>query len=195
MFIFTRQFIISFFIEFGPLLLFFIGSQSHHGLRGFFTGTELLIATTPIAIVVSYIREKRFAPFPFIVGMFVLMLGGATLWFHNPVFIQFEFTIYNALFGLLLLGGLAVRKLPLRRMFDSMIAVDDEAWKILSLRFGVLLVVFAILNQIMLNLHAVELWVYFRFFSFIFGILFGLGQAFLVREHRLPHSSPWGLRN
>lgn len=192
--IFTRRFIISFLIEFGPFLLFFIGSEAFSGMEGFFFGTKLLVIATPIALVASYVRDRRFAVFPFVVGMFVLLLGGATLFFHDPRFIQIEYTLYNGLFGAFLLTALAFKKLPLKYMFDSMVAVTDRGWEILSLRFGVMLMVLAFLNQIILHFHAIEVWVYYRFFAYIFSTCFGVSQVFLTQKYRLPEASAWGLR-
>ena len=192
--IFTRRFIVSFLIEFGPLLLFFIGSEVFHGMKGFFFGTKLLVIATPIALIASYVRDHRFAVFPFVVGMFVLLLGGATLFFGDPRFIQIEYTLYNGLFGSFLLIALAFKKLPLKYMFDSMVGVTDRGWEILSLRFGVMLLVLAFINQIILHFHAIEIWVYYRFFAYIFSTFFGLSQATLTKKYRLEDSSAWGLR-
>jgi len=190
----TRRFIVSFLIEFSPMILFFIGSESYHGLRGFFLGTQLLVAATPIVLVISYVRERRFALFPFMVGVFVLLLGGATLLFHDPRWIQLEYTLYNGLLGCFLLVCLVFGKLPLKRMFDSMIAVTDRGWQILSLRYGVFLIVLAFLNQIILHFRIIELWVYYRFLSFVVGNAFGVFQVFLLKAHRLPEANSWGLR-
>lgn len=194
MFILTPRFVISFLIEFGPVALFFIGSELHPGLKGFFLGTKLLVIATVISLIAAYVRDRRFAIFPFTVGIFMLLMGGATLWFHNPVFIQLEYTLYNGLMGAFILISLALRQLPLKYLFSSMIAVTDRGWEVLSLRFGVMLLLLALVNEIILRLGALEVWVYFRFFSYIFTTLFGLAQAFTTRKYRLPEGSPWGLR-
>lgn len=192
--IFTRRFIISFLIEFGPILLFFIGSEVYGGMKGFFLGTKLLVIATLVSLVASYIRDRRFAMFPFIVGMFMLLLGGATLFSGDPRFIQLEYTLYNGLLGSFILVALLFKKLPLKYMFDSLVGVTDRGWELLSLRFGVMLMILAFLNQIILHFHAIEVWVYYRFFAYIFSTLFGLSQVFLTKKYRLEDSSPWGLR-
>ena len=186
----TRRFLISFLIEFGPLLAFFIGSE----VRGFFFGTELLVFATPIALTLAYMRERRFAAFPFMVGIFVLVLGGATLFFQDPRFIQLEYTLYNGGFGALLLISLAYKKLPLKYLFNSMVEVTDRGWEILSFRFGVMLMTLALLNEVVRHFDSLHAWVYFRFFSFIASTLFGLLQARVTKKYRLEGASPWGLR-
>jgi intracellular septation protein len=163
-------------------------------MKGFFFGTKLLVLATPLALIAAYVRDRRFAVFPFLCGVFVLLLGGATLFFHDPRFIQLEYTLYNGLLGLLLLVSLVLKKLPLKYMFDSMLGITDRGWEILSLRFGVMLMMLAFFNQIILHFHAIEFWVYYRFFAYIFSTLFGLSQAWLTRRCRLPDASPWGLR-
>ncbi len=188
--LFTRRFIISCCIEFGPLVAFFIGSQLH----GFFLGTKLLVATTPLALTASYVRDRRFAVFPFSVGMFVLLLGGATLLFHDPRWIQLEYTLYNGLFGGTLLIGLTLRKLPMKSLFDSIVSVTDRGWEFLSLRFGIMLVLLALLNEIVRHFHGINWWVYFRLFSSLFSFIFCMSQLYLLRRERLPDASPWGLK-
>jgi intracellular septation protein len=194
MFIFTPRFLIGFFIEFGPIALFFLGSELHPGVRGFFLGTKLLVAATVVSLIAAYVRDRRFAVFPFTIGVFTLFMGGATIWFSNPIFVQLEYTLYNGIFGAFILITLAMKRLPLRHMFGSMLAITDRGWEILSLRFGIMLLLLALLNEIILHLHALQLWVYFRFSSYIFSTAFGLCQAFLVRKYRLPEASPWGMR-
>lgn len=37
-------------------------------------------------------------------------------------------------------------------------------------------------------------WVYYRFVMSIILVVFGLSQLFLIKTHRMPDASPWGLR-
>ena len=51
---------------------------------------------------------------PFVTGIVVLIFGGLTLWLHDETFIKMKPTIVNALFGGVLLGGLALRPVASR---------------------------------------------------------------------------------
>ncbi len=83
-------------IEFGPIALFFLalsflGSED----RGFLISTAIFTASTAIALLVSYILEKRIAWFPLIAGASVLLFGIITLFFRNPELFMIKDTFYR----------------------------------------------------------------------------------------------------
>lgn len=186
----SLHFIYSLLIEFGPLLLFFIGTET----KGFLYGSLLLVLSVPMSLIAAYIRDRRFAIFPFMVGMLVMLLGGATVVTGNPKWIQLEYTICNGLFGIFLLSGYLFQKNWFKKLFETMLLLTDEGWRQLSLRFGLWFLITAIVNSIVSILYSPDIWIYFRILFAIAGVLFGLSQLNYTRKERLPSASPWGLR-
>ncbi len=187
---FTRGFLISVLIEFGPVVAFFIAAR----LYGIITGTAVLIIGTLIALVWSLIRDKRIPLFSVISSAFVLVCGGATLISQNPYWVVLEYTVYNGLFGTVLLAGAIFGRGLLKPLFCTMFHITDLGWRILSARWSIFFLLVAFGNEYMWHTYGEGPWVYYRFFAATFMCLFGMSQFFLARTHRLPDSSSWGLR-
>ena len=100
---FDRKQAIKLAVEFGPLLVFFIGNSRY----GIFAGTAAFMVATVVALIVSRTVLGRIATMPLITGVFVLVFGGLTLWLQDDHFIKIKPTIVNGLFAAILFGGLA----------------------------------------------------------------------------------------
>jgi intracellular septation protein len=110
---------------------------------------------------------------------------------------------YFALSDTLLDGGLAILILwslrwdetLLSKLFSRTFAITDKAWRILTIRWGVLFIILAVLNELVRINTTNETWVSFKIYATIFIILFGCYQFTLSARERIPGESNWlGLR-
>jgi intracellular septation protein len=185
-----KNFLLSLAIEFGPTVTFFLGAT----LKDFFFGVWCLIIATILSMTVSLIRDKRVPLFSLIASSFVLLSGVITLFTLNPYWIVIEYTIYNLFFATAIGIGWFKNKPALKPLFHTMFNVTDKGWHILSLRWGVFFVLGAIGSEYVWYTYSEEIWVLYRFVMSIVLAIFGFSQFFLVRKHRMPDASPWGLR-
>lgn len=185
-----RNFILSLAIEFGPVVVFFLVAI----LVDFFAGVASLIATTLLAVLISYLRDKRLPLFSLIASFFVIVSGAATLLLRDPYWVVLEFTVYNLIFGVAMFIGYLYRRPALKPLFKTMFAITDHGWTILSLRWGIFFVLLALANEIAWRSMGYDGWVYFRFVSALIIGAFGFSQFFLARRERLPEASAWGLK-
>ena len=88
--------------EFGPLVTMFIVNAAY----GIDIGTKALIASTVLAMVVMRLVLGRFPVFPIIASSVTVAFGLMTLVTGDPMWVQIKVTIFNALFGGFLFGGL-----------------------------------------------------------------------------------------
>ena len=96
-------------------------------------------------------------------------------------------TIINALFGGALLGGLALGKPLLGYVFDSAFRLTDEGWRKLTLRWGVFLLVLAVLNEVVWRSVPTDTWVTFKVFGLVgLTFVFTLSQLPLINRYALP---------
>ena len=186
----TRKFIISFFIEFGPIVAFFLGTE----LINFFAGTALLVVGTLVAFGTSLVMDGRVPIFSIVSSFFVLLFGSMTLYLHDPFWLVVEYTAYNLVFGAALLLGLLWKRCFLKPLFQEMFHITDRGWKILSMRWSFFFIVTAIGNQLVWMYLGETAWVFYRITAGIGLAIFGFSQFFLARSERHPESSPWGLR-
>ena len=92
--------LLKFITDFGPLLIFFtVYYKSGNNLS---VAIPPLIIATLIAVLISYIVERKIHYLPLISGIIISIFGGLTLYFNNPVFLYMKPTIINVLFGLTL---------------------------------------------------------------------------------------------
>ena len=123
---------------------------------------------------------------PLVSGIVVLVFGGLTLSLQDEVFIKLKPTIVNALFGLVLLGGLYFRKPLLAIVLDSMFTLTDEGWRKLTLRWALFFFVLAGLNEIVWRTQTTDFWVSFKVFGIMpLTIVFALAQTPLLMRYEV----------
>jgi intracellular septation protein len=169
-------------LELGPLLVFFIANWK----AGIFWATALFMAATMIALAVSYARYRKVPVMPLISGVFVLGFGGLTIFLQDDLFIKVKPTIVNLLFATLLAGGLWFGRIFLKMVFESVFRLDDEGWRILTIRWIGFFILLAIINEVVWRSVSTDAWVNFK----VFGIMpmtfaFSLAQLPLINRHHL----------
>lgn len=160
-------------VEYGPILVFFAA----YYLGDLFTATTAIMVTTAIALVVSYIYERRIPMMPLMTAVIIGVFGGLTLWLKDETFIKMKPTIIQALFGLILLGGLAAGKLFLKSVMGSVWQMNDPAWRSLTLRFAGYFFAMAAINELVWRTQSTDFWVNFK----VFGIM-GLTFFFILSQ-------------
>jgi intracellular septation protein len=169
-------------VEWGPLVSFFIANAR----GGIFWGTGVFMAATAVALAVSWTMTRKLAMVPLIGAVFVAVFGGLTLWLQNETFIKVKVTLINALFGTILLSGLFFGKQLLKLVLGEALKMDDEGWRILTLRWGLFFFALAGLNEIVWRAVSTDLWVNFKVFGILpLTLLFALSQAPLMNRHMI----------
>ncbi|MBA4790028.1 MAG: septation protein A [Rhizobiales bacterium] len=169
-------------LELGPLVLFFAGNS----YGGIYVATGLFMVATFAALAAMWILARRIAVMPLVSAAVVLVFGTLTLVLQDDHFIKLKPTLVNALFGLALLGGLALKKPLLPYVFDGMVQLTDAGWRILTLRWGAFFLVMAVVNEIVWRNFSTDTWVSFKTFGYLpLTILFAIAQAPLMARHEL----------
>ena len=170
-------------LELGPLGVFFFVNARF----GLFAATAVFLATTIVALSVSWWLTRKLAIMPVVTGIIVLVFGGLTLLLQDETFIKMKPTIVNVLFGTTLLVGLLFGRPLLGYVFDSVFRLDDEGWRKLTFRWGLFFFVLAILNEVMWRSFSTDTWVTFKVFGIMpLTIAFTLSQMRLIQRHSLP---------
>ena len=176
-------------LELGPLVLFFFANaySDRFGVaeeRRIFAATAIFIVATLIALAVHYALVKKLPIMPLVSGVVVVVFGGLTLWLDDELFIKLKPTIVNTLFGVVLLGGLALRKPLLAFVLDSVFDLTDEGWRKLTFRWALFFFFLALLNEIVWRTQTTDVWVSFKVFGIMpLTIAFALAQTPLLMRH------------
>lgn len=180
-------------IQFGPIALFFFVFEASR--ENFFAATAVLMAAVVIATAMSWYRSREIAWFPVWSASFVLVFGGATLYYTDPQWLILKDTLYDGLFSLAILVSLAFRKNLLRKFFVPLFAITDRGWHVLAVRWALFFLVSATLNEIVRRLVIPETWVYYKIANTLILVAFGLYQLRLTSHERLlKDANRFGLR-
>jgi intracellular septation protein len=177
--------LLKFITDFGPLLIFFVVySKSGKNLSA---AIPPLILATIIAVLISYIVEKKIPYVPLIGGIIVSVFGGLTLYFNNPVFLYMKTKIINILFGLILTFESFFSKEPiLKKFLGKSVPLSDEGWKVLTLRWIFFFFSLALLNEYIWRTQTEEFWVNFKVWGILpITFIFTVFQIFLINRYKI----------
>ena len=177
--------LLKFATDFGPLLIFFI-VYSKSGKNLSIAIPPLIIATI-IAVVISYLVEKKIPYVPLVGGIIVSVFGGLTLYFKNPIFLYMKPTIINIFFGLVLaFERFFTKEHILKKMLGKSISLSDEGWKELTIRWTIFFFALAMLNEYVWRTQTEEFWVNFKVWGILpITFIFTAFQMFLINKYKI----------
>lgn len=195
-------------VDFGALVAF-AGAFLVYRLNGL-AGDEALVQATwflvggaAIAVAVGLVVERRLALLPLIVGGFALVFGLLTVLTQDDLWVKLKVTILNLSLSILLLGGLRMGKQPLKALLGTVIPINDRAWKILTLRYGLFFAAVALVNEAVRSealvgwatgqlgyegIDPADVWVSFRGVLWIASSVFGISNMPLILRNLQPEA-------
>ena len=169
-------------IDIGPLAVFFI----------FYTRSNLQSAILPfmvatvIAVLFSYVMEKKIPIMPTSGAAIILVFGGLTIYFDNEVFFKMKPTIINLLFACILYIGSLTNKPLLKYLLGSALKLQDQGWSALTTRWISFFIALAVLNEIIWRTQTTDVWVNFKVFGILpITFIFTLFQFSLIKKYQI----------
>lgn len=177
--------LLKFITDFGPLLIFFtVYYKSGNNLS---VAIPPLIIATLIAVLISYVVEKKVPYLPLIGGIIISVFGGLTLYFNNPIFLYMKPTIINIIFAIILFVGRAFfNKNLLKYFFQNAFQIDEMGWDKLNNRWMLFFIFLALINELIWRTQTEVVWVNFK----VWGILpltfvFTALQIPVINKHKI----------
>ena len=177
--------LLKFVTDFGPLLIFFtVYYKSGNNLS---VAIPPLIIATLIAVLISYVVEKKVPYLPLIGGIIISVFGGLTLYFNNPIFLYMKPTIINIIFAIILFIGRAFfNKNLLKYFFQNAFQIDEIGWDKLNNRWMLFFIFLALINELIWRTQTEVVWVNFK----VWGILpltfvFTALQIPVINKHKI----------
>jgi len=176
-------------LDLGPLFVFFIAYR----FFDIYVATGVFMVAVLVALALDYLIERKFSPVPIMTAVLVLVMGGLTLYSKNTVFIKMKPTVLYAIFGLTLLGGMAVNRLFLKYLLSLGFEMPDTAWRALTFRYGIFFLALAAANEIVWRNFPEHIWVDFKVWGVLpLILLFSLTQAPFLMRHQTEHEKKTG---
>lgn len=161
-------------VDYGPLAAFFITYWKSGDL---IDATKVIMAATAIAIALSVIVTKRLPIMPLVTAAVIGVFGGLTIYLNDDTFIKMKPTIIQSAFAVILAIGLFFKRVWLKHLFGGSMAMPDQAWRTLTLRFIAFFFFSALLNEAVWRTQTTDFWVNFK----VFGLL-GLTLVFIATQ-------------
>jgi intracellular septation protein len=182
---------LSFALDFGPLLLFFLASKLGHSeadpKQGAIVGTATFMIAILVATIVSKWKLGRISPMLKLTAALGIFFGALTIWFHDERFIQIKPTVIYAFFSALLIGGYVRGKALLKYVLESAFeGLSETGWLKLSLNWGIYFALLAVANEVAWRMLNFDTWLTLK----VWGVT---GLTFLFSMANIPMLMRHGL--
>ncbi|MDI9818274.1 MULTISPECIES: septation protein A [unclassified Legionella] len=167
--------------DFFPVLLFFISYK----LFGIFNATAVAMVASLIQVTAYRLKHQRYEKIHLISLAIIFILGGATLFFHNPWFIKWKPTGIYWLTSMVLFISAFVGKKPLiQKMMDGNISLPSRIWYRLNYAWALFFILMGGANLYVAYFYSTDIWVNFKLFGGAgFTLVFVFLQAIYLTRH------------
>lgn len=176
-----------FFYDLLPVIFFFVAYKFYD----IYTATFVAILTTVLQLGYALIRRKPIDMMQWISLGAITLLGGATIFLKNELFIKWKPTAIYWLMAFVFYFSQYFGPKPVKpiaqRMMEKSVALSTTLWKKLNLSWVGFFALMGILNLIVIYSCDTNTWVNFKLFgSFGLTLLFVLVQAVVLSKISSP---------
>jgi intracellular septation protein len=169
-------------VDYVPLAIFLLT----YWQMGLYAATAALMVAVTIGITLSYALERTVPIMPLVTGGLVMVFGGLTLMLDDERFIKMKPTIVQALFAIIMFGGLILDKPVLKPLFGKTWQLRNEGWRKLTLRFGIFFIFAGTLNEVVWRTQTTDIWVNFKVFGLMgLTFMFMMSQVPMIQRYRI----------
>jgi len=132
----------------------------------------VLAVAAVLALAYAWLKHKHTSPI---------------LVFDDKRFVFMKPTIMNSLFGMVILGGVFLKKNVIKMFIGSTFELPDDKWNVMAIRWASFFFAMAILNEVIWRNFSESFWANFKVFGFLpLTILFTATQIpFLTKYGKL----------
>ncbi len=154
--------------EFIPIIIFF----TVYKLTNIYAATSALMLACLCQAGYQWVTQRKLNKNTMMVLASVLILGGATLAFHDQRFIMWKPSIVFFIFALVLFINQYSNKEPIiKSLLEENISLPEPVWRQLNLSWACFFISLAALNMVIIRYYDVNTWVNFKLFG-ILGLIF-----------------------
>jgi len=165
-------------IDFFPIIVFF----AVYKISGMYAATGAIIVAMTAQIGYQWLRHRKISMMLLVSGLLVALLGGITLAFRDPLFIQWKPTVVNWLFAAAFLGSqLFGDKTLTERIMGHALELEASLWRQLNLMWVANFLLLGAANLFVVYHYDEATWVNFKLFGMVgLSLLTAIGQAIWI---------------
>ena len=150
--------------------------------------TLVVIVATTAQIAYMVARGRKVDLMLRITFVLVVMLGGATIWFHNPTFIKWKPSVfYWVMAATFWISQTFFRKNLLQSMIGDQLELPAVVWQRLNLAWIAFFASMGLLNLYVAYNYSLSTWASFKAFgATAVMLLFMIGQGVYLSRHMKP---------
>ncbi|MDH4110720.1 MAG: septation protein IspZ [Gammaproteobacteria bacterium] len=159
-------------IDYIPIVIF-IAAYFH---KDIYFATGVLMGVMPIVLLIQWLMTRKINRIYLASTALVLVLGAATLLFHNPLFLYWKPTVLNWVVALVFLGSMWIGDKPIvQRMLGGAAELHKDQWARLNLMWVAFFILVGGINIYVAYSFPEDFWVKFK----LFGML-GMTLVFVI---------------
>jgi intracellular septation protein len=169
-----------FLFDFFPIVLFFIIFK----FFGIYAATGTAMLTSALQVLYIKYKYHTVEKMHILNLAIIIVLGGATLVFHDPLFIKWKPTGIYWITSLVFLGySILNKKTPIQNMMEKDIQLPINIWKKINNLWILFFFFMGLANIYVAYNYSTQTWVNFKLFGGLgFTIFFILGQGLYISQ-------------
>lgn len=167
--------------DFFPIIFFFV----FYKFFGIYVATSVAILASFAQLLFYWLKHRRFELTHVATFALIVLLGGATLFFKNAMFIKWKPTaIYWVLALAFLISHFVGKKTIIQKMLDKKLDLPSNIWRHLNLSWIIFFTLVGMVNLYVVYHYSTDTWVNFKLFGVLgLTILFGLLQSLYMSKY------------
>lgn len=167
--------------DFFPIVLFFIVYK----FFDIYTATAIAMVSSVCQVLFYRLKFQQYDKMHLLSLLIIVVLGTATLFFHNPWFIKWKPTGIYWLSALVFLGSSFIGAKPIiQKMMEANVVLPTNIWHRLNTAWALFFLVMGTLNLYVAYNFTTDVWVNFKLFGGVgFTLFFVLIQALYLTRH------------
>ncbi len=164
-----------------PVFLFFISYK----FFGIYIATTVAMVAAVMQVMIFRLKYQRYDNMHLISLALIVILGGATLIFHDPWFIKWKPTGIYWVTAIVFLGSqLFSKKTIIQKMMENDINLPSKVWERLNYAWILFFLIMGLLNLYVAYNFNTNIWVNFKLFGGAgFTLLFVILQSVYLTQH------------
>jgi intracellular septation protein len=163
-----------------PIAIFFIVFK----IWGIYAATAAAIVISLLQVAYYRYKHGKYEKMQLITLAMIVIFGGATLIFHDELFIKWKVTVLYGLFGIILLATQWSQKPIIMRMLSAKIDLPLALWKKMNLEWALFFIILSGVNLYVAYHFSTDVWVDFKLFGILgLTLLFVIYQGFFMAKH------------
>ena len=171
-----------FLTDFFPIVLFFIVYK----IAGIYMATAVAIVASIAQVAFTHFwQKKKIETTQWLTLAIIVVMGGATLLFHNELFIKWKPSVIEWAFALVFLCSQWFAEKPLTQtLMETNLQLPPEVWTRLNMSWVIFFASMGFLNLYVIYHFDTNAWVNFKLFGMLgFTLVFVLWQAFYISKY------------